>query len=114
MGRKIRFSAAVPGCDRIHHVNENDVGIVLGRLPTELWSRLRAVHFNDKGRGADRLGYATPASREITLCALPPRVSFARFRRGKQTPNLFGARRDANGPLWRYADFFCTKCSCTS
>jgi len=53
---RIRFSACVPGADRIHYVTAEDVRVVLGRLPVELWQRLRAVHFNDRSRGARVLG----------------------------------------------------------
>ena len=60
MSRHLRFSVAKPGCDRIHHVTEDDVRVVLGRLPTDVWSLLRAVHFNDQSRGGFRLGYANP------------------------------------------------------
>lgn len=77
-GRSPKFTVSTPGCDRIHHVTEEDVRVVLSRLPEELWRRLRAVHFNDRSRGARCLGYVTRGRREITLCALPPRMSLAR------------------------------------
>jgi hypothetical protein len=34
---RIRFSMARSGADRIHYVNEDDVRVVLSRLPFELW-----------------------------------------------------------------------------
>ena len=47
---RIRFSMSLPGGDRVHHVNQADVRVILSRLPIDLWSRLRAVHFNDRGQ----------------------------------------------------------------
>jgi hypothetical protein len=95
----VKFSYSPPGGDRIYHVNAKDVCVVLGRLPEELWSRLRGVHFNDRSRGARRLGYVTGGRREITLCALPPRMSFRRFLFKGQTPEQFGAVRGKQWPL---------------
>lgn len=95
----IRFSSTLPGCDRFHYVNEADIRVVLSRLPTSLWSRLRAVHFNDRSRGARVLGYVNRGRREIALCALPPRISLTRFLVRGQTPAEFGARR---GSQWPY------------
>jgi hypothetical protein len=94
----IRFTVSVPGCDRVHHVTEEDVRVVLSRLPPEVSNRLRAVHFNDRSRGARRLGYVNRGRREIALCALPPRVSLTRFLVGGQTPEQFGARRGGQWP----------------
>lgn len=53
---RIKFSSSVPGADRIHHVTEEDVRVVLSRLPFEFWARLRAVHFNDRACGARVFG----------------------------------------------------------
>jgi hypothetical protein len=94
----LKFSYAPPGSDRIYHVNARDVCVVLRRLPEELWSRLRAVHFNDRSRGARRLGYVNRARREIALCALPPRMSLTRFLVKGQTPERFGAVRNKQWP----------------
>jgi hypothetical protein len=94
---RIKFSMSTPGADRIHHVNEEDVRVVLGRLPFDLWRRLRAVHFNDRSRGARVLGYVTRGRREITLCALPPRMSLTKLLRMDETPEQFGAKR---GQKW--------------
>src|SRR5437773_1937388 len=94
----IRFSDSAPRCDRIHHVNEKDVRVVLSRLPVELWSRLRTVHFNDRSRGARRLGYVNRGRREIALCALPPRMSLTRFLVRGQSPEQFGAKRGSQWP----------------
>src|SRR5262249_8028738 len=78
-----------------------DVLVVLGRLPFELWQRLCAVHFNDRGRGAHVLGYVNRGHREITLCALPPRMTFGAFivkrPSASHTPEEFGAKRGQKG-----------------
>ena len=97
MASPIKFTVTTPGADRIHYVNEEDVRIVLSRLPTELWCRLRAVHFNDQARGARLLGYVNRGSSEMALCALPPRMSLARGLRG-QTCECFGATRGHKWP----------------
>ncbi len=99
MPPQVKFSVTKPGADRIHYVNEADVQVVLSRLPFELWSRLRAVHFNDRARGNRILGYVSRRGRrEIALCALPPRVSLARPLRNGQAPEQFGARRGQKWP----------------
>jgi hypothetical protein len=92
---RVRFSVLKPGADRVHYINPEDVRVVLGRLPLELWERLRSVHFNDRSRGGHILGYVTSGRREIALCALPPRVSI--WVRGS-SPQLFGAQRNQKWP----------------
>lgn len=92
---RVRFSVLRPGADRIHHVNPEDVLVVLGRLPLHLWERLRGVHFNDMSRGGRTLGYVTSGHREIALCALPPRISLW----GGSAPQVFGAKRNQKWPL---------------
>ena len=92
----VKFSRSMPGADRIHYVNEDDIRVVLGRLPTELWARLRAVHFNDRSRGARVLGYVNRGRRDIALCALPPRISLKGSRR---RPEVFGAKRGKKWPI---------------
>ncbi len=96
---KVRFSYRQPRADRRHYLNEQDVSVLLGRLPYETWERLRAVHFNDRSHGARVLGYVTQSNREIAVCALPPRISLGRFlsRRYKGSPAEFGACR---GKQW--------------
>ena len=71
MPPQIKFSLSIPGADRIHHINEHDIRVVLSRLPVDLCCRIRAVHFNDRGRGSRVLGYVNRGRREIALCALP-------------------------------------------
>src|SRR5437667_12479474 len=95
---RVEFSMSAPRCDRIHHVNEQDLLVVLNRLPPEVWKRLRAVHFNDRSRGARTLGYVNRGRREITLCALPPRMSLSRFLVKGQTSMQFGAKRGHQWP----------------
>lgn len=95
---RVRFSLSPPGGGRIHHINEEDVRVVLSRLPFDLWDRLRAVHFNDRSRGARVLGYVTPGRREIALCALPPRMSLTAALVKGQIPEQFGAKRGQKWP----------------
>jgi hypothetical protein len=97
MPPQIKFSVSIPGCDRIHHINAEDVRVVLSRLPVELWQRLRSVHFNDQSWGARTLGYVNASRRDIALCALPPRMSLARIK-GMPKPEEFGARRNQKWP----------------
>jgi hypothetical protein len=98
MGRDIRFSSTKPKGDRVHWVTEEDVRVVLSRLPPETYRRLRAVHLNDMGGGVRQLGYVTKGRREIALCALPPRVSLTRYLDRGQSPKTYGARRNAQWP----------------
>src|SRR5882724_542255 len=98
MSSQVRFSLSKPGADRLHYVNAEDIRIVLGRLPFELWDRLRAVHFNDRSRGARVFGYVSPGRREIALCALPPRMSLTAALVKGQTPEQFGAKRGQKWP----------------
>lgn len=96
---RVKFSSSNPGADRTHHVTEDDVRVVLSRVPLEYWARLRAVHFNDRARGARVFGYVTPGHREIALCALPPRMSLSAALVKGQTPEKFGARRGEKWPV---------------
>ena len=95
---RVKFSVAPVGADRVHYVNEGDVRVVLGRLPVELWSRLRAVHFNDRNR-ARVLGYVNRGRHDIAICALPPRIGLTRAMRMGQTPEEFGARAGRKWPI---------------
>jgi hypothetical protein len=94
---RVKFSVATPSADRVHYVNEHDVRIVLSRLPIALWRRLRAVHFTDRPR-ARVLGYVTAGMREITLCALPPRIGLTKALRWGQTAEQFGAKQGQKWP----------------
>jgi hypothetical protein len=88
----VRYSYRKPGEQRRHYLGEDDVEVLLDRLPPEVWSRLREVHFNDRGRGVRRLGYVNWGHREIAICALPPRVSLGRYL-VRRSPQQFGALR---------------------
>jgi Tfp pilus assembly protein PilF len=99
MAHDIKFSVSAPKSDRVHHVTEEDVRVVLSRLPEEVRSSLRNVHFNDRSQGARRLGYVNRGRREIALCALPPRLSFTRFLVKGQKPEHFGAKRGSQWPI---------------
>ena len=104
--QRIRFSVSKTAGDREHYVNSDDIRTVLARLPLEVWSKLRAVHFNDRSWGARTLGYVTRGHREIAICALPPRVSLTRMlecgtgRNGRRnkSPREFGAVRGRQWP----------------
>ncbi len=100
--RKVKFTCEKPYCDRVQYVNEGDVLVVLSRLPEDTWKMLRVVHFKDQNRpyrGGRAVGYTHhggPA--EITLLALPPRVSLASYLTRRQSPRLFGATRNYQWP----------------
>ncbi len=94
----VKFSTAIPGADRIHYVNEEDIHIVLSRLPMNLWNRLRAVHFNDQSHGGKIFGYVNRGRRDIALCALPPRMTLTQLLVKGQIPEEFGARRGQKWP----------------
>jgi hypothetical protein len=88
---RIKFTVSAPGGDRIHHVSEEDVRVVLNRLPLDLYRRLRAVHFNDRSPRSRLFGYVNRGRREIALCALPPRMGLTKDLRIGHTPEQFGA-----------------------
>jgi tetratricopeptide (TPR) repeat protein len=94
---KIRFSTTPPSGDRLHCLTPDDIRTVLSRLPSELWSTLRTVHFNDRGR-ARVLGYVTSAKREIAICAVAPRFSLSGAVLRGQSPRHFGAIRGWQWP----------------
>ena len=85
--------SAKPGADRVHYVNETDIRTVLGRLPGELWHRLRVVHFNDRSRGGRIFGYVTHRGRQRdhSECAFPPRMTLGRALLRGQRPEVYGA-----------------------
>jgi hypothetical protein len=93
----VKYVVGPPGGDRVHHVNPDDVRIVLSRLPPEVCSRLRCVHFKDRSRGGRVHGYVTTRGRrEITLCSLPRRISFTKSAlHDGDSPEDFGARGTA-------------------
>jgi hypothetical protein len=104
--RTIHYSYSRASEIRRHYVDGNDVDVLLSRLPEEVWSRLRAVHFNDRSWGRRRLGYVNDGRCEIAICALPPRVSLTKFldypqfrlHRSHRSPRNFGAVRGRQWP----------------
>ncbi len=70
--------------------------VVLSRLPDQVLARLRVVRFDDRGH-AGTIGYAFRKSGEVTLCALPPRVSLSAVR-GVRDPAIYGAVRGSQWP----------------
>jgi len=96
---QVKFSTSKPGADRVHYIREEDIRVVLGRLPEALWHRLRIVHFIDRIRRARLLGYVSGRRREISLCALPPRMGLTQALRNGLTPEQFGAARGKKWPV---------------
>lgn len=96
--KPLTFSFHPPRRHRRHFVTEDEVRVVLERLPGQLWERLAAVHFNDRAMGRRRLGYVERGRSEIALCALPPRVSLTPALRRNQSPSQFGAVRGCQWP----------------
>ncbi len=72
--RDIKFSYSRTRSGRKHYLNEDDVRVLLSRLPERLWQRLREVHFNDRAWGRCVSGYVNRGHREIAICALPSRA----------------------------------------
>jgi hypothetical protein len=104
--RNIKFTYTQTSTNRRHYLNQEDVCVLLARLPEELWKRLRTVHFNDRAFGNHRLGYVNGDRCEIAICALPENVSLSRFlvRRSlskalpRRSPLEFGALRGRQWP----------------
>ena len=98
--RRIKFSCSMTRAGRIHFLTPDDVRVLLGRLPEELWERLRAVHFNDRGRGKRVAGYVNMGHREIAICAHPASVSCSSAipRKQRCSPATFGASRGRQWP----------------
>ena len=94
MSKRIKYTYTQPRELRRHYIDEQDVQVLLERLPSEVWSRLRTVHFNDAGLGVRRLAYTASSRREIAICALPPNVSLSRYL-VRRSPRTFGAVRGA-------------------
>jgi len=89
---RIQFSIVPPKGDRVHHINQADVEVVLSRLPEVLWRRLRGVHFNDRAWGNRVLGYVNRGRHDVAFCALPPSFSLNRCcRKHRLSPAEFGA-----------------------
>jgi lipopolysaccharide biosynthesis regulator YciM len=97
--KPIRFTLHHPRGDRRHFIHEDDVRVLLDRLPEETYARLTAVHFNDRSRGRRYLGYVNQGRREIGICAVPPRVSLSSVIPRKRSPSAFGALRGSQWPV---------------
>ncbi len=95
---QIRFTTARSSADRVYPITQEQIKVVLSRIPYEYWRMLRVVHFNDTSKGARVLGYVTSGRREISVAALPPRMSGTRFLGKGQTPEEFGAVRGTQWP----------------
>jgi tetratricopeptide (TPR) repeat protein len=96
---KIEFVHHETSNIRRHYVTKEDIEIVLSRLPSELWNRLKKIHFKDDSRGGHTLGYTTTRGRrEITLCALPHRLSLNRAFKPKPIAKEFGALANSQWP----------------
>lgn len=96
---KIEFKHHETSNIRRHYVTQEDIKIVLSRLPSELWSRLKKIHFKDDARGNRTLGYTTTRGRrEITLCALPHRLSLNRAFKPRTMAKDFGALGSSQWP----------------
>ena len=92
---RIQFVRHGTAPHRRHYVDEEDVKVVLSRLPEEVWRRLRKVHFKDDARGRRTLGYVTKRGRrEVTLCALPHHISINLGR-----PEEYGALESSQWPV---------------
>ena len=91
--KQVTFSYGELHGDRVYYIGEDDVKVVLSRLPENTWHRLRTVHFNDHSGGIRRAGYVTRGRREITICARPPRIrSLTKVaRRQGVCPEYYGA-----------------------
>jgi hypothetical protein len=104
--RDIKFTFSQTGAGRKHYLSEEDVRVLLSRLPEELWKWLRAVHFNDRARGRRVAGYVNWGHREIAICALPSRVSMGTYLAFRaptahcrhRSPSEFGAVRGRQWP----------------
>jgi hypothetical protein len=98
MSADIKFTFVRPAADRVYHVSKEDILVLIDRLPPDVRGMLRVVHFNDRSRGARILGYVGVSRREISLCALPPRLSLTRALVKGQEPETFGARAGSKWP----------------
>src|SRR5262249_4826590 len=104
--RDIKFTFSKTGAGRKHYLTEDDVRVLLARLPEELCKRLRAVHFNDRAMGRRLAGYVNWGHRELALCALPSRVSLTTYLAFRvptaysrhRSPHEFGAVRGRQWP----------------
>jgi hypothetical protein len=95
---RVKYSYSGTSGKRVHYIRGIDVEVLLGRLPEELWERLATVHFNDMSWGNRRAGYVTRGHRDITICALPPRVSMTGYMREGESVTQYGAVKGRQWP----------------
>ncbi len=100
--RYIEFVKHKCASHRRHYINEEDVKVLLSRLPEDLYSRLKKVHFKDDARGNRCYGYTTKRGRkEITICAMPIRFSISKLIQSTpgQSHRTFGAVKGSQWPI---------------
>lgn len=96
--KKIKYKYDKTHGDKRYFINEDDINVLLSRLPEEVYHRLETVYFKDRSWGNKHLGYVTNGSREIVICAIAPRISFTAFLRKTQKPAMFGAVQGSQWP----------------
>lgn len=86
----------------VSYLSHDDVDLVLGRLPSDLRARLRAVHLTSTNFAVRTIGWVSRRGRrEITLCAmLPPRVSLRGYMYRGRIASDFGAPERGQWPPW--------------
>ncbi|WP_406698129.1 tetratricopeptide repeat protein [Singulisphaera sp. Ch08] len=104
--RDVGFTHHTPGLNRRHFVTEEEIRVVLTRLPEEVRCRLKWVHLNDRFGRIRTLGYVNRGKREIGLCATPPRISLGGYLTRTQTPGQFGAIPRCQWPTLAIRRFF--------
>lgn len=100
--KDIKFVTHKCASHRRHYINEEDIKVLLSRLPEELFSRLKKIHFKDDARGNRVYGYTTNKGRkEITICALPIRLSISKLIQATpgQSHRTFGAVKGSQWPV---------------
>lgn len=60
-------------------IREDDVKLVLEKLPADSWSRFQVVHYHDAERGIRWIGYVNREKRQIAISPLPSGVRRIRF-----------------------------------
>lgn len=93
--------------DLVRFITNDDVEIVVQRIPEEYRQRLRDVFIKYRSRGVRVLGsVSTRGRRDINLTrSLPPRVSLRRFLCKGQSANDFGAPARGQWPPWAVRRF---------
>ncbi|SIO39401.1 Tetratricopeptide repeat-containing protein [Singulisphaera sp. GP187] len=104
--RDVGFTHHTPGLNRRYFVTEEEIRVVLSRLPEEVRCRLKWVHLNDRFGRIRRLGYVNRGKREIGLCATPARISLGGYLERTQTPGQFGAIPRCQWPTLAVRRFF--------